>query len=145
MLKSDIELFIASLWFLFDGRNFLVGNTMELLRQIDAQGSLSKAAQSIHMSYKTAWDIIKELNKNSNHMVVVAKTGGHQGGGSHLSEYGKNLLALYLSLERSYYNSFTMSNHSKTADRLPKIMKGLQMKRRKCNQMSENAICVVKV
>ncbi len=81
MHQRNFEHLAAPLWLLFGGRNLLVGKTLELLREIDSKGSLSKAADAIPISYKNAWDMIDRLNNLSTRPVVVTTTGGRNEGG----------------------------------------------------------------
>ena len=127
----------APLWFLFSGRELLSEKDMELLREIDSQGSLYKAAASVPVSYKTAWDIVDRLNNLSDQPVVISTTGGRNGGGSRLSEYGKSLLKFYSSLERSYENiRSTFIGDNIDINEFMRTMKGLCMKTSARNQFA---------
>lgn len=137
MTDTKIELLAAPLWLLFAGRDLLVGKSMELLRQIDSKGSLSKAAEAIPVSYKTAWDMIDKLNNSSVQPIVITTTGGRNGGGTKLSEYGKSLLSLYSSLERSYETVFSVFHDVKLdTDRFFNMVKGMCMKTSARNQLN---------
>jgi len=137
MPTKNLEHLAAPLWLLFAGRDLLMGKMIELLRQIDSKGSLTKAAESIPISYKTAWDMIDKLNNLSAHPVVVTATGGRNGGGTQLSEYGRSLLSLYSSLERSYEKAFEgFQNVKLDTDRFFKVVKGICMKTSARNQLA---------
>jgi molybdate transport system regulatory protein len=145
MPNKDFEHLAAPLWLLFAGRDLLVGKTIELLRQIDSKGSLSKAADAIPISYKNAWDMIDRLNNLSAHPVVVTTTGGRHGGGTRLSEYGKSLLSLYSSLERSYEKSFSEFQDTKLdTNKFFKMVKGICMKTSARNQLAGSVKRVIK-
>ncbi|MBT2160852.1 winged helix-turn-helix domain-containing protein [Zobellia laminariae] len=78
------------------GDNVLVGEgRVKLLKEIEAQGSLSKAAKSIGMSYKKAWTLIDAVNKSAKEAVVTTSVGGQKGGGTVITPYGKNLIAAF--------------------------------------------------
>lgn len=78
------------------GDNVLVGEgRVRLLKQIDATGSLSKAAKSIGMSYKKAWTLIDAVNKSAKEAVVTTSVGGQKGGGTVITPYGKNLIQAF--------------------------------------------------
>ena len=72
----------------------LLGNgRVKLLKEIDATGSLSKAAKNLGMSYKKAWKLIDSVNKHAEQEVVSKSIGGKDGGGTSLTEYGRKLIA----------------------------------------------------
>jgi molybdate transport system regulatory protein len=128
----------APLWLLFAGRELLMGKTMELLREIDAKGSLSKAANAVPISYKSAWDLIDKLNNISAHPVVTTATGGRGGGGTQLSDYGRTLVSLYGSLERTYESAFSALKdvNLEDVDHFVTLMKGMCMKTSARNQLA---------
>jgi molybdate transport system regulatory protein len=137
MSPGSFEHLAAPLWLLFAGRDLIMGKAIELLRQIDSKGSLSKAAEAVPMSYKSAWDLIYRINNISAHPVVVTTTGGRHGGGTQLSEYGKSLLVLYSSLERSYEKAFSAFEDVKPdTEHFFKLVKGLCMKTSARNQLA---------
>ena len=72
----------------------------ELLERIDAAGSISSAANGMGMSYKVAWQAVESLNNLSDQPLVERQTGGHKGGGTRLTTYGRRVLATYRRMER---------------------------------------------
>jgi molybdate transport system regulatory protein len=137
MAKQRFDHLAAPLWLMFGGREFLMGKAIDLLRQIDSHGSLTKAAQAVPMSYKAAWDLIDKLNNISERPVVETATGGRNGGGTKLSDYGRGLLTLYGSLERSYQTAYSAFEGVKLdTDRFFKMVKGMCMKTSARNQLA---------
>jgi molybdate transport system regulatory protein len=138
MKNKTFEHLAAPLWLLFAGRELLLGKAMELLREIDSKGSLSKAANAVPLSYKTAWDLIDKINNMSARPVVTTTTGGRNGGGTQLSDYGRTLVSLYGSLERKYESVFSMFNDFKLddVDDFVTLMKGMCMKTSARNQLA---------
>ncbi|MEX0998046.1 MAG: LysR family transcriptional regulator [Flavobacteriaceae bacterium] len=67
----------------------------KLLLAIKELGSITEAAKKMKMSYRHAWEIIKELNNASNLQIVEKNTGGSGGGGSKLTAEGEALLKQY--------------------------------------------------
>jgi molybdate transport system regulatory protein len=72
---------------------------IELLAHIDELGSISQAAKAMKMSYKAAWDAINEMNTLSPTPIVERATGGRGGGGTHLTSWGQELVAIYRRIE----------------------------------------------
>jgi len=70
-----------------------------LLQAIDQTGSINRAAKQVGLSYKGAWQIIERANNGSPKMLVSTSIGGSKGGGTHLTDAGQALVALFLRLE----------------------------------------------
>lgn len=85
-----------------NGKPLLGKGRMELLSQIEATGSISKAAKAMKMSYKAAWDAVDAMNNAIGIPVVESATGGARGGGSRLTEMGKRLIMEYRALEQQH-------------------------------------------
>ena len=66
-----------------------------LLKAIQREHSLSKAAKSINMSYRRAWLLIQELNESLLEPVLITHTGGPSGGGSELTAVAIRIIAIY--------------------------------------------------
>lgn len=77
----------------------------DLLEAIDHTGSISAAARSMGMSYKRAWLLIDEMNRHLSEPVVSAAFGGSHGGGAHLTEFGREVLARYRHMQTSLETS----------------------------------------
>lgn len=78
-----------------DNQPFLLEKRIELLHAIGREGSILKAAKTVPMSYKSAWEAIDTMNNLSPIPIVQKETGGSGGGGTTLTPYGKNLLKTY--------------------------------------------------
>lgn len=70
-----------------------------LLERIAEMGSIAAAARSMDMSYRRAWLLIDELNRNFRRPVVSARTGGSRGGAAEVTEFGKALAGRYRRME----------------------------------------------
>lgn len=80
-----------------------LGDTrIHLLEAIDRLGSLSQAAKSIPLSYRSAWDALDEMNNLAEQPLVIRTTGGKNGGGTQLTAYGKQTVSLYRALQAEY-------------------------------------------
>ncbi|WP_263144479.1 TOBE domain-containing protein [Pseudomonas sp. RIT-PI-AD] len=73
---------------------------LALLAQVAAQGSITRAAKAVGLSYKAAWDAIDELNNLADAPLVERSVGGRGGGGARLTAEGERVLALYQRLEQ---------------------------------------------
>ena len=70
-----------------------------LLEKIGEKGSISKAAESIGLSYKKAWKLIDELNRYSSKKLVYAKSGGKGVRGAQLTNEGKVFIKIFRDIE----------------------------------------------
>jgi molybdate transport system regulatory protein len=71
-----------------------------LLENIGRHGSISAAGRAMDMSYKRAWDLVDEINRICRQPVVARQTGGKNGGGAALTEFGEALVERYRRIER---------------------------------------------
>jgi len=71
----------------------------ELLRRIDATGSIAAAARDMGRSYKRAWMLIETLNTMFDQPLVSAARGGPGKGGAVLTERGRAVLQHYGEVE----------------------------------------------
>ncbi len=85
-----------------EGKAFLGGRRIALLRAIERSGSITRAAKEIGMSYKAAWEAVEAINNLSPSAVVLRATGGKHGGGSHLTDYGRRLVELMERMQGIY-------------------------------------------
>jgi molybdate transport system regulatory protein len=109
MTSKSVEV-QGRVWLSMNGKPLLGKGRVELLRQIEATGSISKAAKAMRMSYKAAWDAVDAMNNAMGRPVVESTSGGSRGGGSRLTESGSDLIQQYQSLEeqhRQWLNSAT--------------------------------------
>ena len=73
-----------------------------LLEAIRDAGSLSQGARNIGMSYRRAWLLVESLKQSFREPVTVASTGGKDGGGMLVTEFGDALIKNYRELERDF-------------------------------------------
>ncbi|AVR46833.1 ModE family transcriptional regulator [Christiangramia fulva] len=86
-------------WVEDDGEKFYGPGPNELLKLIQKQGSLSKAAEQMHMSYKKAWELVQRLNEHSEEPLVILKKGGQHGGGAEVTPRGLGIIKEYENLQ----------------------------------------------
>lgn len=70
-----------------------------LLEAIDRFGSITRAAREVGVSYKTAWDAVDAMNNAAERPLVHRSAGGVDGGGTLLTEEGRNTIRLYRVLQ----------------------------------------------
>jgi molybdate transport system regulatory protein len=92
----------GGLWFDHAGRRFLGGSRIDLLEGIETHGSITHAAKALGMSYKGAWDAVDAMNNLADEPLVLRTTGGQHGGGSQLTDYGRQVVHLYHQLESGH-------------------------------------------
>ena len=80
-------------------RTLVGGNRIDLLEAIVRFGSISGAARAVGISYKTAWDAVDAMNNASERPLVLRAAGGVGGGGTMLTEEGKETIRLYRILQ----------------------------------------------
>jgi molybdate transport system regulatory protein len=79
-----------------------VGDTrIRLLEAIAELGSLNRAAKAVPLSYKAAWDALDAMNNLADAPLVVRTTGGVHGGGTQLTDHGREMIAIYRAMESS--------------------------------------------
>ncbi|NBB75742.1 MAG: LysR family transcriptional regulator [Bacteroidetes bacterium] len=76
--------------------------TISLLQALERTGSINSAAQAIGMQYKTAWQKLEQINNLLPYPLIEKRTGGSGGGGSVLTEEGKNLLKQVDALQQEF-------------------------------------------
>jgi molybdate transport system regulatory protein len=87
-------------WIDIDGERFFGPGRADLLELIAKSGSISKAAKTMGMSYKKAWDMVNEMNSRGKKTYVISHKGGDKGGGAEVTADGKKILANYKQLDK---------------------------------------------
>ncbi len=90
------------LWLETDDGRFLGIGRLELLEQIAALGSISKAAQAMGMSYKRAWDLVSSMNAQAAAPLVATQTGGSRGGGAAVTAAGHEAIIAFKALQARF-------------------------------------------
>ncbi len=85
------------LWLESNGRAFGEGPAA-LLDLVRTEGSLSKAARALGMSYNKAWRSLRAAEERLGFALLERQVGGKEGGGSRLSPKGEELLKRYQDL-----------------------------------------------
>jgi molybdate transport system regulatory protein len=89
-------------WIELEGKRVLGKGGAAILEQIRKQGSISKAAEELGMSYRYVWDYLDEIRRATGKPVVETFKGGKSGGGgARLTELGDYLLSEYKRINRA--------------------------------------------
>ncbi|MEJ1964553.1 MAG: LysR family transcriptional regulator [Gammaproteobacteria bacterium] len=92
----------GGLWLERNGCKFLGSTRIDLLESIQRAGSITAAAKEIGLSYKTAWDAVDSMNNLAERPLLIRAPGGPHGGGSYLTEHGREVVRLYRLMESGY-------------------------------------------
>lgn len=110
-------------------RQFLGAEQIRLLRLIDEQGSITKAAQSAGISYKTAWDTVSLINNLADELLVERSAGGKGGGGTRLTPAGKRMVEHFTVLEEEHARFLeNLSQRLVNGDHLYTLLRRITMK-----------------
>jgi len=117
---------------------------VELLKAIDETGSISAAAQRMGISYKTAWDRLERLTNLSKQPLIQRTAGGSRGGGSTLTDYGRDILNGFSALKQEHSEFInTLGNKLTNLDDLSNFVRGSQMTNSAGNQFLGQVLSVV--
>ncbi len=73
-----------------------------LLQRIKQFGSISKAARSMEMSYRHAWELVDSMNRQAGTPLVETATGGKGGGGARITRTGEAAIATFWNLYENF-------------------------------------------
>ncbi len=88
------------MWLEKDGEVIAGNGKVGLLKMIEEQGSIQKAAEKYGMSYRHAWGIVQKMERRSGIKLVETQIGGKEGGGAQVTLQGKRLLKQYDAFRR---------------------------------------------
>lgn len=119
-----------------NGEKFFGEGPGQLLREIEAKGSLRAAAGSMGMAYTKALTILKNAESALGFPLVIRVAGGRSGGGSQLTEAGKAWLERY----EAYRSACIQANSELYQQFFPQHEKAFAVDR---DQSFGNAGCVI--
>ncbi len=135
MPKPQAIEFSGRFWLNREGHGYLGAGRIALLEHIDECGSISQAARRIGMSYKTAWDAVEAMNNLAERPLVVRATGGKGGGGTHLTGYGRQVIAGYRLMEAEHRRFLArMEAGVQNFDQINNLLRAISMKTSARNQ-----------
>jgi molybdate transport system regulatory protein len=100
MLTQKNHKLSGKIWIEHKGKPLIGKGGAEILAGIAKEKSISKAAETIGMSYRYVWNYIKKIEKTIGAPIVDTYKGGKAGGGgARLNELGRSLLHEYEQME----------------------------------------------
>lgn len=85
-------------WVERDGRKVLGPGRVELLEHIARLRSISAAAKAMGMSYRRAWELVRDTNEAAGRPLVAVAAGGAGGGGAAVTPHGHAAVRRYRAL-----------------------------------------------
>lgn len=92
------------IWIDGNKETFLGYGRVILLERIQEYGSITKAAKSMEMSYRHAWELVDSMNKQTKKPLVGVATGGRGGGGARLTSEGEKAIKLFWKFYENFQN-----------------------------------------
>jgi len=90
----------GKIWIEYNNKPVIGKGGATILNGIAEQGSISKAATTIRMSYRYVWNYIQKIQNIVGEPIVETYKGGENGGGgAKLTQLGEQLLKEYTDLE----------------------------------------------
>lgn len=93
-------------WISKGEETFLGYGRVVLLERIRDHGSITKAAKTMGMSYRNAWELVASMNRQADKLLVDRFTGGKGGGGAVVTKYGERAIALFWKLQADFVKFF---------------------------------------
>lgn len=89
----------SKFWIEVDGKPVFGRGRVMLLEGIESNGSISKAAREINISYRKAWGYLDAMEKRLQMQLVERHAGGKDGGGASLTAEARAFLNKFRKLE----------------------------------------------
>ncbi|MEA3385421.1 MAG: LysR family transcriptional regulator [Thermodesulfobacteriota bacterium] len=91
---------------------FLGCGRVVLLERIAEFGSISKAAKSMSMSYRHAWELVDSINRQAKRPLVETSVGGKKGGGTKLTKAGREAVEGFWNIYEKFKHFLEMEGSS---------------------------------
>lgn len=102
----------GKVWIEGEKGTFIGYGRVVLLQRIQEYGSISRAARSMKMSYRHAWELVDSMNRQGRTPLVETATGGKGGGGATITTEGENAIHAFWRV----YNNFQRFLKKETAN-----------------------------
>ena len=90
----------SKVWLELDGEPVFGDGKLRWLELIDSTGSISSAAEQLHMSYRSLWGRLSEMERRLGMKLLKRRSGGPSGGGTTLTDEGRELVKQYRSFRK---------------------------------------------
>jgi molybdate transport system regulatory protein len=90
----------TKVWFTTGNRHAFGDGLAGLLQNVERYGTLSRSARESGMSYRHAWNLVRNAETHLKKRLIVKHPGGAGGGHSELSRDGRRLLKAFHHLTR---------------------------------------------
>ena len=81
-----------------------------LLDRIKRYGSINKAAKSMEMSYRHAWELVDSMNSKGVKPLVITAVGGKNGGGTRITTEGEKAVKTFWDLYKKFADFLKKEN-----------------------------------
>ncbi len=88
-------------WIVFDRHVKFGDGRAQLLELIDDLGSIQKAVRRLHMSYRSAWGYLRDLERSAGFKFLERRPGAGPGSGTRLTARGRRFLDRYWRFRRA--------------------------------------------
>ncbi|MGA2680810.1 MAG: TOBE domain-containing protein [Candidatus Bathyarchaeia archaeon] len=100
MLANKKRKLSCKVWLEYKDKPIIGKGGAEILEAVDKEKSISKAAETLDMSYRYVWNYLQDIQNALVQPIVETHKGGKAGGGgAKLTDLGKNLLVEYKQAE----------------------------------------------
>lgn len=93
--KDRVMTFRGRVWIDGPEGTFIGHGRVVLLERILEHGSITRAAKSMEMSYRHAWDLVDSMNRQARRPFVELATGGTGGGGARVTDDGRKAITVF--------------------------------------------------
>ena len=100
MISNKKHKLSCKVWIEYKGQPLIGKGGAEILEAVDKEKSISKAAETLGMSYRYVWNYLRDIQKTLEQPIVETFKGGKAGGGgAKLTDLGRDLLGEYKQAE----------------------------------------------
>lgn len=85
----------SKIWLEVDGKPFLGDGRYRILSSIHSHGSINAASRKLGMSYRKVWAQLQVMEENSPFPLLEKRTGGKDGGATHLTSEAIDLISKF--------------------------------------------------